>query len=317
MIRTSELLLWNFPVYILMQDLALSTRKKYFRMFQKWETWAKQKKVSVIPAQPIFFNLFLLFRMKKESSFSTFSGFTSAVAWAHKKIGLYSPTENAMTKQLIRAGQRILGCATAKGKHPLKVEHLKALQDKFAFASLDQLQIITLATLGFAGFLRWDDLSQIKTRNIDFHRGFIKIFLEKRKNDQFTEGSWIYIAETETRYCPVGLLKCFIQAGEHSLDSFLFRKISHTKADFKLRKQKLSYSGALELFKKQLEKIHLDPSLYGLHSLRSGGASLAASIEIPDCLIMRHGGWRSEGSKNRYINESIDSLLRISKASGL
>ena len=65
-----------------------------------------------------------------------------------------------MTKQLIRAGQRILGCATVKGKHPLKVEHLKALQDKFAFASLDQLQIVTLATLGFAGFLT---LSRLRT----------------------------------------------------------------------------------------------------------------------------------------------------------
>ena len=65
------------------------------------------------------FQPFLLFQMKKESSFSTFSGITSAVAWAHKKLGLYSPTESAMTKQLIRAGHRILGCATAKGKHPL------------------------------------------------------------------------------------------------------------------------------------------------------------------------------------------------------
>ena len=91
--------------------------RKYFRVFQKWETWAKQKKVSVIPAQPIFFNLFLLFQIKKESSFSTFRSITSAVAWDHKKLGLYSPTESAMTKQLIRAGRRILSCATAKGKH--------------------------------------------------------------------------------------------------------------------------------------------------------------------------------------------------------
>ena len=111
---------------VLMQDFALSTRRKYSRAFQKWVTWAKQKKVSVIPAQPIFFNLFLSFQMKKESSFPTFSGITSAMAWAHKKLGLYSPTESAMSKQVIRAGQRILGCATA------------------------------------AGFLRWDDLSQIK-----------------------------------------------------------------------------------------------------------------------------------------------------------
>ena len=147
-----------------------------------------------------------------------------------------------------------------------------------------------MATLGFVGFLRWDDLSQIRACDIDFHLGFMKVFLEKCKKDQFREGSWIYIAETETRYFPVSLLKHFIQVGEHSLDSFLFRKISHTKAGFKLRKQKLSYSRALELFKKQLKSIHLDPSLYGLHSLRSGGASLAASIGIPDRLIMRHGG---------------------------
>ena len=32
-----------------------------------------------------------------------------------------------------------MGCATAKGKHPLEIEHSKALQDKFAYASLDQL----------------------------------------------------------------------------------------------------------------------------------------------------------------------------------
>ena len=121
-----------------MQDLALSTIKKYFGVFQKWKTWVKQKKVSVIPAYPIFFNLFLFSHINKETFFLTFSGITSAVVWAHKKLGLHSPTESAMTKQLIRSGQRILGCATAKGKYPLKKEHLKALKDKFGYDSLDQ-----------------------------------------------------------------------------------------------------------------------------------------------------------------------------------
>ena len=119
------------------------------------------------------------------------------------------------------------------------------------------------------------------------------------------------------RFCPFSLLKRFIQVGEHSLDSFLFRKISHTKAGFKLRKQKFSYSRALDWFKIQLNRIHWDPNLYGSHSLRSGGASLTASNMFLDRLIMRHGGWQSVGSKNRYFNESIDPLLRISRASGL
>ena len=82
-----------------------------------------------------FSTLSSFFQMKKESSFSTLSDITSTVAWVHMKLGLYSPTESALTKQPIRAGQRVLGCATAKGKHPFAVEHLKALQDKFANAS--------------------------------------------------------------------------------------------------------------------------------------------------------------------------------------
>ena len=76
----------------------------------------------------------------------------------------------------------------------------------------------------------------------------------RRRVDQFREGSSISIAEIETRYCPVSLLKRSIEVGEHSPDSFLVRKISHTKASFRLRKQKLSYSRALELFKKTIEK---------------------------------------------------------------
>ena len=74
----------------------------------------KTEKVSVIPAQPIFFNPFLLSQIKKETSFSTFNGITFAVAWAHKKLVLHSPTESTMTKQLIRAGRRILGCETVR-----------------------------------------------------------------------------------------------------------------------------------------------------------------------------------------------------------
>ena len=64
------------------------------------------------------------------------------MAWARKKLGLRSPTDSAMTKQLVRAGQRILGCATAKSKDPLEIEHLKALHDKFAYASLDNFKLL-------------------------------------------------------------------------------------------------------------------------------------------------------------------------------
>ena len=50
------------------------------------------------------------------------------------------------------------------------------------------------------------------------------------------------------------------------------------------------------MVRKLLKSIGLKPELYGLHSMRSGGASLAAALGLLDRLVMRHGGWRSESS---------------------
>ena len=51
--------------------------------------------------------------------------------------------------------------------------------------------------------------------------------------------------------------------------------------------------------------------------MRSGGASLAAGLGVPDRPIMQQGGWRSVSSKNRYIEESKASLLEVSRVFNL
>ena len=81
-----------------------------------------------------------------------------------------------------------------------------------------------------------------------------------------------------------------------------------------LRKEPMSYSRANELIKQELQKERLDPGFYGIHSLRAGGASAAAALGIPDRLFQRQGGWRSEKSKNNYIQETLESLLKVTKA---
>ena len=76
----------------------------------------------------------------------------------------------------------------------------------------------------------------------------------------------------------------------------------------------MSYSRAKELIKKELGKEGLDPNKFGIHSLRSGGASAAAALGVPDRLFQRHGGWRSEKARNNYVKESLDSLLLVTKS---
>ena len=164
------------------------------------------------------------------------------------------------------------------------------------------------------GFLRWDDLINLNTSDLSFHNNHLAIFLEKRKNDQFRDGLWIFIHRSGSFYCPVSLVNRFLILGGAEQGLPLFRSISHRKKGVSLRKQRLSYTRALEMVRKLLKSIGLKPELYGLHSMRSGGASLAAALGLPDRLIMRQGGWRSESSKNRYIKETKAALLDVSKS---
>ena len=53
---------------------------------------------------------------------------------------------------------------------------------------------------------------------------------------------------------------------------------------------------------------------FGLHSLRAGGATLAADSGVPDRLWMEHGGWRSFKSAVEYVKTSSEVMASVTKA---
>ena len=69
-----------------------------------------------------------------------------------------------------------------------------------------------------------------------------------------------------------------------------------------------------ELFLKKLSALGFDACKFGLHSLRSGGASAAANAGVTDRLFKRHGCWRSESAKDGYVKDSQQSLMSVSKS---
>ena len=124
----------------------------------------------------------------------------------------------------------------------------------------------------------------------------------------------MFVAHCSTPPCPVQIVERFLRVANHSEGSPLFRRVLHTKRGVRLRKEAMSYSRAKELIKKELEKEGLDPTKFEIHSLRSGGASAAAALGVPDRLFQRHGGWRSEKARNNYVKESLKSLLLVTKS---
>jgi hypothetical protein len=50
----------------------------------------------------------------------------------------------------------------------------------------------------YTGFLRYDELSNIKANNITVHEEYVDIFIEKKKTDCYRNGKMFLIAKLNT-----------------------------------------------------------------------------------------------------------------------
>ena len=105
---------------------------------------------------------------------------------------------------------------------------------------------------------------------------------------------------------------------DSSSEHFLFKHIFRSKGNAKLiyKNKKLSYTATRENIVKRLKLVAPDLNL-GLHSLRSVGASAAAKSDVNDRCIKRHGRWKSDYSKDDYIEDSFDKRMSVSQKLGL
>lgn len=75
----------------------------------------------------------------------------------------------------------------------------------------------------------------------------------------------------------------------------------------------MTYFSKFKSLLEAVSAIGLDKTLFGLHSLRSGGASQAANNNVTDRLFKAHGRWRSENAKDGYVKDSLLSKLSVTK----
>ena len=187
-------------------------------------------------------------------------------------------------------------------------------------APLANVRTLAICLISFAGFLRYNELAKLKESDLAFFEDHLELYIESSKTDQYRDGAWVVVARTRTELCPVQMLERYMALASIGEDAekFLFRGILNTKLGARLRPSGgLSYTRVRELVLEMLAKIGLDRSRYGLHSLRSGGASAAANAGIPDRWFKRHGRWRSENAKDGYVKDSLVDRLSVTRNIGL
>ena len=297
---------------IIVSDRAPSTICTYFSSYRLWKRWASTHSLCPIPADGTALALYIVSLIQQQRSVSAVNSAIYGVNWVHKKNGFGLPSEHSVVKQVTEAARRILAKPTTR-KIPLTIAQVTGMVTRLEKGSLADLQVAAMIALGFYGFLRWDDLSRITPEHLVFAPTHLAVCLEKRKNDQFREGSQVVISRADKAPCPVAVVEKFLRKGDHDRNRTIWRRIQNTRNGPKLRSAPMTYSRASELFKKAVKDEGLDAKEYGLHSLRSGGATTAAALGIPDRLLQRQGGWRTAKAKNNYILESRSALLHVTK----
>ena len=96
-------------------------------------------------------------------------------------------------------------------------------------------------------------------------------------------GGEVLIARSDDSPCPVGVVENFWHRGGMIRRPRFGDESSTQTVDTNSAGSRChTYSRANQLFKNELKTEGLDPKCYGLHSLRSGGATTAAAMGIPD-----------------------------------
>jgi hypothetical protein len=79
---------------------------------------------------------------------------------------------------------------------------------------------------------------------------------------------------------------------------------------------RLSYTRCREIFKECLQELGYDEKKYGLHSLRSGGATAAANNgNVTERQLKLHGRWKTDIAKDMYVHENVKNRPLVTQNS--
>ena len=131
----------------------------------------------------------------------------------------------------------------------------------------------------------------------------------------------MHLSQLQSALCPIKLFKKYIEAAKikEPEEKFIFRQICHSKQGFKLKDldKPISCRTVRDILLTNLKNIGLDKTQFGLHGLRSGGATARANFGINERFFQKHGRWKSENVKNGYVHENVRAVLSVSKNLGL
>ena len=307
---------------VLINSKANNTYKNYNCHFKNWCKWCVMYELSPVSSNQYYVALYIISLMQNGCSSGKIDQSVYAIKWAHQLAGKSDPCDSFLVRSVAEGAKRMVARPTTKKEAISPDIILRMVQMCGQNSNLYDIRTVTMCLLAYSGFLRFSELANLRCCDVVIYDLYVALFIEKSKTDQHRDGNWVVIAKINSPACPVNMLLKYIELANITLndDSFLFRQVSFFRSTgvYKLRQSgRLSYTRVRELFMEKLALLGLDTTKYGLHSLRSGGATAVANRGVSDRLFKKHGRWRSDRAKGGYVQEDLSSLLSVSMNLGL
>ena len=191
----------------ILHSRADSTVKKYLGAFRRWKIWASQHHMPSLPAKDYQIALYLQSIGDQSQSRSAVEEACNAIAWVHSTAGLPTPTTSPFVKATVDGMQRLLARPTVK-KTPITPDMLEDMvKDAKESGSLSDLRLTTACLLAYAGFLRFNELVNIRPCDITIQTEKMTLRIPHSKTDQLRKGDELVIARTGNSTCPVAMLE--------------------------------------------------------------------------------------------------------------
>ena len=300
---------------VILAAKADSTNEKYSRAWRAWKNWERENLGSnTFPVSPFVFCLYLRDKFESCRSPAPIEVAVYGVRWAHNLAGVASPTDHLLVKQFLEGSRRLLGKPVC-GKKPLELEVITAIGNKLnvAGASLSDIRTCFIFFIGFSGLLRCDEIVRLTRGDVSIYPSYMSINCRRRKNDQYSRGHNVLIERSGKVTCPVAITeKLFVQLPVNADQPLLCR----LKANGTALSQAISYTRVREIFRETISGFVDDPSSYGTHILRKGGACAAHNAGVSGDSLDKFAGWKSDRSKLSYISDKNEKL-KVSRAINL
>ena len=218
---------------------------------------------------------------------------------------------------MLEAAKREVAKPVVK-KEPVTPEMISSICNRFAgpSANLSDLRLAAICVTAYSAFLRYNELASLRYCDVSFCDTFVKIYVFKRKTDVYRDGAHVLLAKSDSFSCPFHLLNRYVSAANLDLSSSLpfFRSLHfHKVTSYSLRSTGMSYTRTREIVLQAFAELGYPRHLFGLHSLRAGGASATANAGVRDRLFKRHGRWRTDKAKDGYIKDSWNHYFQCRK----